>query len=383
MALKVANRGDVPVFLALQTLRQATALEKTGKEILHLEIGQPFDGAPKAALENLSKCMQADPIAYTEALGIRPLRERIADMYATRYGVQVPVERIAITVGSSTAFVLSFLAAFEPGDRVALATPCYPAYRNILLAQGLVPVEIPCNADTQFQPTVEMLDNLDEPIVGLILASPANPTGGMLKPDEFEALIHWCRDNHVRLISDEIYHGITFGGVASSALESTDDAVVINSFSKYFALSGWRIGWMILPPDLLEPIEKLAQSFYISAPAMSQYAALEIFDHFDELDGRVAEYSRNRRILLERLPQLGLDEFTIPEGAFYFYLDVSRFTNDSQDFCDRMLNEIGIAMTPGVDFDTERGNRYVRLSFAGPASDLEAACARLAGWLKR
>jgi aspartate/methionine/tyrosine aminotransferase len=383
MALKVANRGDVPVFLALQTLREAKALEGEGREILHLEIGQPFDGAPQAALDNLSKCLKSDPIAYTEALGIRPLREKIANLYATRYGVDVPVERIAITVGSSTAFVLSFLAAFEPGDRVALATPCYPAYRNILLAQGLVPVEIACNAETQYQPTIAMLDKLDQPIAGLILASPANPTGGMLKPDEFEALINWCRDHHVRLISDEIYHGITFGGVASSALETTEDAVVINSFSKYFALSGWRIGWMILPPDLIAPIERLAQSFYISAPSMSQYAAAEIFDHFDELDGRVAEYSRNRRILLERLPKLGFDQFTIPEGAFYFYLDVSRFTNDSKDFCSRMLNEIGVAMTPGIDFDTERGNRYVRLSFAGPASDLEAACDRLEGWLKR
>ena len=383
MALKVANRGDVPVFLALQTLAQAKALENEGKEILHLEIGQPFEGAPADALENLSKYLRDHPIAYTEALGIRPLREKIAELYATRYDVQVPIERIAITVGSSTAFVLSFLCAFEPGDRVALATPCYPAYRNILIAQGLEPVEIPCNADTQYQPTTEMLDNLDKPIVGLILASPANPTGGMLKPDEFEKLINWCKTNNVRLISDEIYHGITFGGVANSALETTEDAVVINSFSKYFALSGWRIGWMILPPDLVGPVEKLAQSFYISAPAMSQYAALEIFDHFDELDGRVAEYSANRRLLLERLPKVGLDDFVIPEGAFYFYINVSRFTNDSQDFCARMLNEIGVAMTPGIDFDTERGNQYVRLSFAGPSEDLAGACDRLDGWLKR
>ncbi|MBV6632372.1 MAG: aminotransferase class I/II-fold pyridoxal phosphate-dependent enzyme [Alphaproteobacteria bacterium] len=385
MALKVANRGDVPMFLALETLREATALEADGKDVLHLEIGQPFDGAPAAVLEKLAEQVCEKPIAYTEALGIRPLRERVAGLYAERYGVDVPVERIAITVGSSTAFILSFLAAFEAGDRVALATPCYPAYRNILLALGLVPVELPCTAETQFQPTPEMLTkaHAENPVAGLILASPANPTGGMLKPHEFEALINWCDQNHVRLVSDEIYHGITFGGVASSALETTKNAVVINSFSKYFALSGWRLGWMIMPEDLAPAIEKLAQSFYISAPAMSQYAATEVFEHFDELDGRVAAYSANRRLLLERLPKLGLDQFVVPEGAFYFYLDVSRFTNDSQAFCSAMLNEIGVAMTPGVDFDPDRGNRYVRLSFAGPESDMIAACDRLEGWLKR
>jgi len=383
VALKVANRGDVPAFLALETLRQATVLESEGRDVLHLEIGQPFDGAPKQVLEKLAQQVMDKPIAYTEALGIKPLREKIAGLYKARYGVEVPIERVAVTVGSSTGFILSFLASFEAGDRVALATPCYPAYRNILLALGLVPVEIACTAETRYQPTPAMLDALDAPVAGLIIASPANPTGGMLRPEEFEALCQWCDANHARMISDEIYHGITYGDIASSALEFTGNAVVINSFSKYFALSGWRLGWLVLPEDLAGPVEKLAQSFYISAPAMSQYAALEVFEHFDELDGRVAAYSKSRNMLLERLPQIGLDDFVQPEGAFYFYIDVGRYTNDSKQFCQRMLNEIHVAMTPGVDFDIERGNRFVRLSFAGPEADLAAACDRLDSWLKR
>lgn len=383
MALKLARRGDVPAFLALETLRQASALEREGRDVLHLEIGQPFDGAPPAVLDAMARALHEQPIAYTEALGIPVLRERISTLYQQRYAVDVPIERIAITVGSSTAFIVTFLAAFKAGDRVALATPCYPAYRNILLALDLVPVEIACGPETRYQPTPGMLAALPEPVDGLIVASPANPTGTMLRPAELAALANWCRENGVRLISDEIYHGITYGQIASSALETCDQAIVINSFSKYFALSGWRLGWAVLPVDLAAAAERLAQSFYISAPAMSQYAAAEIFEHFDELDGRVAAYAENRRMLLRRLPEIGLDHFIEPEGAFYIYLDVGRYTNDSKAFCASMLEQIGVAMTPGLDFDLARGNRFVRLSFAGPSETLAAACDRLAGWLPR
>lgn len=381
MALKIAQRGQIPAFLALETLRIANERARDGADVLHLEIGEPFEGAPAEMLDALKSDISAKPIAYTESLGIRELRERIAAIYPQRYGVDVPAERVAVTFGSSAAFILTFMAAFEPGDRVALAVPCYPAYRNILLAMGLKPVELLCGPETNFQPTPQMLDDLDEPIDGLILASPANPTGTMLMPEELRALSQWCVRNEVRLISDEIYHGITFGKPVSCALENNPDAVIVNSFSKYYSMSGWRIGWTILPEDMVRPVERLCQSLFISAPAMSQYAALKIFDYLPLLDERVAVYAKNRAYLQENLPRAGLTNLSSADGGFYFYADVSRFTNDSQEFCRRMLTEIDIAATPGADFDPERGHRYIRLSYAGPTQDMEQACGRMRRWL--
>jgi aspartate/methionine/tyrosine aminotransferase len=301
------------------------------------------------------------------------------------YGVSVPTERIVITTGSSGAFLLSFLAAFDAGERVALADPGYPAYRNILMGLDLVPVGLPAESATKFQPTPELLDRAlgsgRESLAGLIVASPANPTGSMLAPDDLRALVAWCRSNGVRLISDEIYHGITYGNVAAAtALQFGDEAIVVNSFSKYYSMTGWRLGWMVVPPDLLRTVEVLTQNFFISPPTLPQLAALAAFDAREELDANVARYRRNRDILLARLPQAGFERFASPDGAFYLYADVAHMTNDSEELCRRMLTEAGVAATPGTDFDPARGRAYVRFSFAGTEAEMEEAARRLIAW---
>ena len=276
--------------------------------------------------------------------------------------------------------MLSFLAAFDHGDRVALAAPGYPAYRNILQALGLVPVSIPTTAASRFQPTVDQLAALDQQIQGLIVASPSNPAGTMLSRKELGAVYGYCRDDGIRLISDEIYHGIAYGEAATTALAFGDEAIVVNSFSKYFSMTGWRLGWMILPEVLLRPVERLAQNLFIAPPTLPQLAAQAVFDCKAELDGNVQRYAENRRVLLEKLPQAGFDNLAPADGAFYIYADVSRLTNDSQEFCRRMLAETGVAATPGIDFDPERGHRFLRFSFAGSTADIAAAADRLLAW---
>jgi aspartate/methionine/tyrosine aminotransferase len=381
MALKVASRAAIPPFIAMEVLRAANARAASGGAVFHLELGQPDTPAPAAVIEAAKRALDSNRLGYTEALGIGPLREAIAGHYRRDYGLEIDPSRVVVTTGSSGAFMLGFLSAFEPGDRVALAAPGYPAYRNILLALDLRPVDLPVGPETRFHPTPELLDALDEPVEGLIVASPANPTGSMLSPADLAGLVAHCRDRGIRLVSDEIYHGIVYDGVAATAAAFSDSAIVINSFSKYFSMTGWRLGWMVLPPDLLRAVECLAQNLFISAPTLPQLAALAVFDCKAELDANVARYRRNRDLLLAELPKAGLQCFAPSDGAFYLYADVANLTNDSEAFCRRLLAETGVALTPGTDFDSGRGHRSLRISFAGSTEDMAEAARRLIGWL--
>jgi aspartate/methionine/tyrosine aminotransferase len=385
MTLKVARRAAVPPFIAMEVLRAANERAAAGERVLHLEIGQPDTGAPAAVIEAAQRALSNHRLGYTEALGIWPLREAIAAHYRNSYGTDVDPARIVVTTGSSGAFILGFLAAFEPGDRVALAAPGYPAYRNILQALGLRPVDLPTGPETRFQPTPALLDaaaaDLDGPIDGLIVASPSNPAGSMLNRTELANLVGYCSRHGIRLVSDEIYHGIVYDGVAATAAALGDTAIVVNSFSKYFSMTGWRLGWMVLPQDLLRAVECLAQNLFISPPTLPQLAALAVFGCGAELDAHVARYRRNRDLLLAELPKAGFARFAPADGAFYLYADVGELTNDSEAFCQRMLSETGVAATPGIDFDTGRGNHFLRFSYAGSTENISEAAGRLRRWL--
>ncbi len=380
MTLKIARRGKVPPFIVMDVMRAADEREAGGGDVLHLEVGQPGTAAPLKVLEAAARALSSDRLGYTLALGMEELRNRISRHYLDYYGVGVDPARVAVTTGSSGAFVLAFLSAFEAGDRVALASPGYPAYRNILKALGVEVVSLEVGPKTNFQPDPGILDAVSGPIDGLIVASPSNPTGTMLGPGSMEAISKWCAQAGARLISDEIYHGITYDRRAETALSFGSDAIVINSFSKYFSMTGWRLGWMVVPESLLRSVECLAQNMFISPPAISQMAAIEAFACRDELDANVAAYARNRELLLRELPRAGFDELASADGAFYIYADVAHMTNDSPDFCRRMLAETGVAATPGTDFDPERGSHFVRFSFSGPQGDIAKAAGRLIEW---
>ncbi|MBC6440383.1 MAG: pyridoxal phosphate-dependent aminotransferase [Rhodospirillales bacterium] len=383
MALKVSRRGHVPPFLVMEVMQAAADRIAAGGEVLHLEVGQPGTPAPLGVREAAKQAINHERLGYTVALGIDPLREAIARHYADVYGVPVPAERIVVTTGSSAGFLLSFLACFEPGDRVALAEPGYPCYRNILQALGLEPVALPVDHNSRYQPTVAMLQALAAPVDGLIVASPSNPTGAMVSREDMTALAAHCRQEGIHLISDEIYHGIGYGMATTTAAVIEPDAVVINSFSKYFSMTGWRIGWMVVPEDLLKPIERLAQNMFISPPTLSQHAAVAAFECREELEDNVAVYAANRALLLEELPRAGLTRLSQVDGAFYIYADISYLTDDSVTFCRALLDDTGVAVTPGVDFDPVRGHRSLRISFSGPNEDMAEAARRLAVWLKR
>jgi len=381
MTIKTSKRGDVPPFIVMDVMQAAAAREAEGHAVLHLEVGQPDTPAPSKVRDAARRAVEAERLGYTVATGIPELRASIAEHHAGMYGHSIEPSRVFITVGSSSAFMLAFFAAFDVGDRVALASPGYPAYRNILMALGIEVVDLPVDETTNFQPSPAMLDGLAAPVDGLIVASPSNPTGTMLTPQELDDLCRYCDRNGVRLISDEIYHGITYGTQVATAAASSETAVVINSFSKYFSMTGWRLGWMVLPEDLCRPVECLAQNLFISPPGISQYAALAAFGCGDELDANVARYAENRRVLLEGLPKAGIDRLASADGAFYVYADVSHLTSDSADFCRRMLIEAGVAATPGIDFDPGRGHDFVRFSFAGSTEDMRRAVERIADWL--
>lgn len=350
-------------------------------DVLHLELGQPATGAPRQVIETAKRALDEKLLGYTEAFGVMPLRKRIADYYRQTQNLDVEPDRIVVTTGSSGGFVLSFVAAFDAGDRVAMADPGYPGYRNILLAFGIDPVSVPTGPDTRFQPTPELLDKIKDPLDGLIIASPSNPAGTMLGEAELAALAHYCSDRGIRLISDEIYHGITYGKSGISALRFNQDAIIINSFSKYFSMTGWRIGWMIVPRPLIRSIECLAQNLFISPPTLSQLAAEAAFECTDELDQNVERYGRNRDLLLSALPAMGFDRLAPADGAFYVYADIAHLSNDSEEFCRRMLDETGIAVTPGTDFDQGRGKAYLRLSYSGDTADIAEAMDRLKRWM--
>ena len=382
--LKVGKGALAPPFMVMDVIAaanaQAAAAPPSAPHVIRMEVGQPGTGAPAGAVAAVAAALKSgDPLGYTEAMGRPSLRDRIAAHYREWYSLDLPAARIAVTTGASGAFPLAFLAAFDRGDRIALAAPYYPPYVNILTALGMQPVILPATAATRFQPTPAMLAALDPPPDGLIAASPCNPAGTMLHPDELAAVAAWCDENGVRLISDEIYHGLHYDSPIATAAQYPG-AIVVNSFSKYFSMTGWRIGWMVLPNDLVHPAECLAQNFFISAPHVSQIAAEAAFDCQDELQANVGRYRRSRAHLLEALPRAGFPDLSPAEGAFYLYADVTARTNDSLAFCARMLAETAIAATSGVDFDRERGNRFVRFSYCGPEADMREATARLAKW---
>ncbi len=385
MALKIGKGAAAPPFLVMDIIAAANArqaaLPSGAPHIIRMEVGQPGTGAPAGAVAAAQAALTAgNPMGYTEAFGLRSLRTRIAEHARAWYGVAPPIERIAVTVGASGGFPLAFLAAFDPGDRIALVAPFYPPYVNILTALGMVPVILQAGPETRFQPSVEMLERLDPPPDGLIVASPCNPVGTMLHRDELAAIAAWCDRNGVRLISDEIYHGLNYDHPIASAAEFSPSAVVVNSFSKYFSMTGWRVGWLVLPPDLVRPVECLAQNMFISAPHISQVAAEAAFDCHAELQANVARYRRSRDYLLTALPAAGFTRLSPAEGAFYLFADISDRSNDSVEFCARMLLEAGVAATPGVDFDHSRGGRFLRFSYCGPEADMREAAARLKLW---
>ncbi len=385
MTLKTGRGAAAPPFIVMDVIAAANARQASlapgAPHVIRMEVGQPGTGAPAGAIAAAEAAMRSgQALGYTESFGLASLRARIAGHIADWYGTAVPPARIAVTVGASGAFPLAFLAAFDPGDAVAMATPFYPPYVNILTALGMVPQMLPTGPETRFQPTIAMLEALDPRPAGLIVASPCNPAGTMLAPDELAGIARWCHANGVRLISDEIYHGLHYETPIATAAAFSPSAVVVNSFSKYFSMTGWRIGWLVLPDDLVRPVECLAQNLFISAPHIAQVAAEAAFDCGAELQANVARYRRSRDLLLAALPGAGFPRLCPAEGAFYLYADISDRTNDSREFCARMLNEAGIAASPGVDFDRARGHRFVRFSYCGPEADMAEAAHRLAAW---
>ncbi len=382
MTLKAAGRGAIPPFHVMDVMLRAARRQRTHGDVLHLEVGQPSTAAPAKVIAAARAALTGDVIGYTDAYGLMALRERISDHYAAEYGVFVDPRRIAVTTGSSGAFILSFLAAFEAGERVVCATPGYPAYRNILQALGVEAVIVESGPETNYQPTPALLDAVEGSLDGLIVASPSNPTGAMIGGKDLKALADYCRERGMRLISDEIYHGITYAGQAETALSHDESCIVVNSFSKYFSMTGWRLGWMVVPEDLLRSVECLAQNLFISPPTLSQLACMAAFDSRDELDANVGRYAENRKLLLRELPKAGFDKLASADGAFYIYADVTEMTGDSLAFCSRILDETGVAITPGVDFDPRRGNRFVRFSFSGSTEDMAQAAERLIAWRK-
>ncbi len=380
MALKCSSRAQVPPFIVMDVMRAAAEQEASGANIMHMEVGQPHTGAAAGVIAAAKAALDDDRLGYTLATGIPELRLAIAKHYADQYNVILDPERVIVTTGSSCGFLLAFLSAFDEGDTVALASPGYPAYRNILRALNIEVLEILVGPETNFQPTPALLDQLRDVPDGLIVASPSNPTGTMISSEGMRYLVKYCEINGIRLISDEIYHGITYENPASTALTFTDNTIVINSFSKYFSMTGWRLGWIVAPEDLLRPMECLAQNLFISPPTLSQTAAVAAFDCREELDRNVAVYAANRKLLLEKLPQAGFTDLASADGAFYIYANVGHLTNDSIAFCQKMLLEAGVAVTPGPDFDPERGQRYLRFSFARSHTDMEEAARRLIHW---
>ncbi len=363
----------------------AAERQRSHGDLVNLSAGQPSAGAPTAVRAAAKHALDNTVLGYSVALGIPELRTAIAASYESRHGLTVDPADVVITTGSSGGFLLTFLACFDVGDRVAIASPGYPCYRNILSALGCEVVEIPCDAQTRFQPTAQMLADLDPPVKGVIVASPANPTGTVIPPDELAAIASWCESSGVRLISDEVYHGLVYEGspATSCAWETSRSAVVVNSFSKYFAMTGWRLGWLLVPPELQRAVDCLAGNFTICPPVLAQVAAVAAFtpESIAEADGLLHHYAANRQLLLDGLRSIGIDRLAPTDGAFYVYADVSHLTTDSLSFCSKLLNDTGVAIAPGVDFDTVAAGSFVRLSFAGPNSDIEEALKRIGNWL--
>ena len=383
--MTVSLRSGIPPFYVMDVWLAAAERQRTHGDLVNLSAGQPSAGAPSAVREAAVAALTRNQLGYSVALGIPELRTAIAESYHARHGLAVDADDVVVTTGSSGGFLLAFLACFDVGDRVAIASPGYPCYRNILSALGCDVVELPCGPETRFQPTVEMLAAVDPPVSGVIVASPANPTGTVIPPQELAAIATWCDSNGVRLISDEVYHGLVYDGApaTSCAWQTSRESVVVNSFSKYFAMTGWRLGWLLVPQELRRAVDCLTGNFTICPPVLPQLAAVSAFtpESVAEAEALLDGYSANRRLLLDGLRALGLDKLAPTDGAFYVYADVSHLTTDSLTFCEKLLADTGVAIAPGVDFDTVRGGAFVRLSFAGPTSDIEEALRRLGAWL--
>ncbi|WP_100960643.1 aminotransferase class I/II-fold pyridoxal phosphate-dependent enzyme [Bosea sp. FBZP-16] len=384
-APKPAQRAQgVSPFIVMDVMNAAEAIERRGGSVVHMEVGQPSAATPASIRAAAARALEHGRIGYTQALGIGSLRSRIAQHYRDTYGVEVPAERVVVTTGSSGGFILSFLACFEPGARIAITAPGYPAYRNILIALGLEPVAIPVGPETRYALTPQLIAkaHAERPLAGVLTMSPANPTGVVMTPEAIAAVAAECRRLGLWYISDEIYHGLTYERPATTALAADPDAIIVNSFSKYYCMTGWRVGWLVVPERLVRVIERLQQNFSISVPMLSQVAGEAAFDATDECEAIKAGYAENRAYLLKALPEIGLGDFLPVDGAFYIYLDIGRYSNDSMSFCRDALENAGVAITPGLDFDEERGARTVRLSFAGSLAECEEAVARLERWLK-
>lgn len=377
-----SERSGIAPFIVMDVMTQAAAAEAAGKHVIHMEVGQPATAAPKAAREAVKRALDTDKLGYTLALGMEPLRERIAKLYLDWYGVKISPERIVVTSGSSAAFVLGFLTLFDAGHRVALPAPGYPCYRHILTALGVQPTNIETGPNSRWMPTAQQIADADDAakLQGLLIASPANPTGTMLEPNRLAEITDLCRRRGIWFVSDEIYHGLTYGVPEATALQFSDDVIVINSFSKYFSMTGWRVGWMVVPDGLVRAVERLAQNLYISPPAVAQVAALGAFDGMDELAANKRVYTANRELLLRELPKAGLTKIVPADGAFYLYADVGDYTDDSLAFAKLMLEETAVAATPGVDFDESRGRRFIRFSYAGATENMAEAAERLKRW---
>ncbi|MBX9463173.1 MAG: aminotransferase class I/II-fold pyridoxal phosphate-dependent enzyme [Aquamicrobium sp.] len=381
MAAAISRRSEVEPFHAMDVLAEANRLKAQGHPVVSLAVGQPSDPAPAVVRQAAAEAIASGRIGYTDSLGLPALRAAIAAHYADHYGVEVPAARIAVTTGSSAGFNLAFLAMFDAGDRVAITAPGYPAYRNVLIALGLEVVEI--RLDGEGALTAEHLERAhrEKPLKGVLFASPANPTGAVIPSDALRGIVEAARALGIAVISDEIYHRLAYAAPDTTALAFGDDVTVINSFSKYYCMTGWRIGWMVLPEALVRPVERLAQSLYISAPEISQAAAIRAFEAGAELDRVKERYRVNRALLAEALPQVGLPLAAPMDGAFYAYCDVSRHTNDSMDLAQRLLRECHVAATPGLDFDLAEGHRFLRLSYAGSEAEISTAIERLRAWL--
>jgi aspartate/methionine/tyrosine aminotransferase len=373
--MRRSSRGQVDAFIVMDMVAEAAKLEAEGRHIIHMEVGQPGSGAPAVAVEAVTAAMQSESLGYTMALGLPELRRGIAELYQRWYGVDLNPERVIVTSGSSGAFLLAFTALFEAGDRVGLGEPGYPSYRQILKALSLEPVGIATSAANRLQPVPADLEGVE--MAGLIVASPGNPSGTMLSKAALADLISYAQARDIAFVSDEIYHGLHYGARAHSALEISDDVYVINSFSKYFSMTGWRVGWMVVPQDHLRTVERLAQNMFICAPHVAQIAALAALRAEPELEANRAVYAENRRLMLQGLPEAGFDKIAPPDGAFYIYADVSDLTEDSLAFARDILHKAGVAVTPGLDFDAKRGGQTLRFSYARATADIVEGLARL------
>ncbi|WP_171099687.1 pyridoxal phosphate-dependent aminotransferase [Ruegeria sp. HKCCD7255] len=373
--MRNSTRSKVDPFIVMDVMEAARRAEEAGRSVIHMEVGQPGTGAPKKAVEALAKAMQQDTLGYTVALGLPALRQRIARLYGEWYNVDLDPNRVVITPGSSGGFLLAFTALFDSGDRVGIGAPGYPSYRQILSALGLEPVDLPTAPENRLQPVPG--DFADLNLQGLMVASPANPTGTMLDHAAMKALIEAAQGQGASFISDEIYHGLEYEAKAVTALELTDECYVINSFSKYFSMTGWRVGWMVVPEDQVRVVERIAQNMFICAPHASQVAALAAMDCEDELQANLDVYRRNRALMLDGLPKAGFSNIAPPDGAFYVYADVSDLTEDSRAFATEILDKAGVAVTPGLDFDPVRGHKTLRFSYARATADIEEGLARL------